>query len=340
MAAHTLSCDEVMDRCDTAEPRPMVRIDHLFGGWNRPTVVAPQAPAAQSLLEAIQGEQLEEAVADSSALREPRLGTSSLRTAPTSATGLPTGDGTDANRVTFFTAQGSDVWCAGLAVFASTTDWQDSQERLQEALNEHIRMDQPPVVCLAQMLRQALKLGPSAAWLKRIAHTKPSGVQWSALVTVNDREKMRVVFDTGAEWPIVRRNCVTDEQWEEKWDCDVTTVGVGGLIDYLYCVAVDIHIHRHGKRYTLTIPAMVAMDNQITRDAELLIDFITILTLLHDINVETPTQPVHTYRDLPSLKRAVDAFANYQKTETNSTFRRRLMTVTDDQGEYTPKTHG
>ena len=119
----------------------------------------------------------------------------------------------------------------------------------------------------------------------------------------------------------------------------MTTVGVGGLVNYLYCVAVDIHI-RHGNcRYTLTIPAMVAMDNQITRDAELLIDFITILTLVHDIDIEIPTQPVHTYRNLSSLKRAVHAFANYKKDETNGTFRRRLMTVTDDQGEYTPTTH-
>ena len=322
------------------EPHPGVRIDHLFGGWSAPSVAAPSAPAAQNLLQAIHDEQLEEALADEFQPPGPTLDASFFHAVseaqPPAA--LPEAE-PNAERTTFFTARGNNVWCAGLAVFASTTHWQDCTVQLQEALDKHIQTDQPPVVCLAQMLRQTLKLGPTAAWLKHIIRSKPSGVQWSAFVAVNDRDKMRVVFDTGAEWPIIRLSCVTEEQWEQRWDCEVTTVGVGGLVNYLYCVAVDIHI-RHGNcHYTLTIPAMVAMDNQITRDAELLIDFITILTLVHDIDIEIPTQPVHTYRNLSSLKRAVHAFANYKKDETNGTFRRRLMTVTDDQGEYTPTTH-
>ena len=87
-------------------------------------------------------------------------------------------------------------------------------------------------------------------------------------------------------------------------------MGIGGLRRYRHCVPVEVH-HPHGL-WTLRFPAMVASDNRITRDCELLLDLITIITLIQNFNFDDVTNPVHTFRSLSRIIRAVKAFANYE----------------------------
>ena len=69
---------------------------------------------------------------------------------------------------------------------------------------------------------------------------------------------------------------------------------------------------------------------------ELLLDLITIITLIQNFNFDIVTNPVHSFRSLSRLIRAVDAFAHYEPTPQSGRFKQRLMQVISPHGHYTP----
>ena len=223
--------------------------------------------------------------------------------------------------------------CAGVAVFASMSEYAKETQWEEHTLQHHRDQDRIPRACFGRPDDQRYH-GQGRAWLDAVSLLGQSGVQYSTLLSANDRAQMRAILDMGAEYPIIRRNCVTPEQWEEAWPCTSKTMGIGGLRRYSHCVPVEVH-HPHGL-WTLRFPAMVASDNRITRDCELLLDLITIITLIQSFNFDIVTNPVHTFRSLSRLIRAVDAFANYEPAPQRGRFKQRLMSVISPQGNYTP----
>ena len=223
--------------------------------------------------------------------------------------------------------------CAGVAVFASMSEYEKETRWEEHTLQHHRDQDRIPQACFEHPVGQRCH-GQGRAWLDAVSLLGQSGVQYSTLLAANNRAQMKAILDMGAEYPIIRGNCVTLEQWEEAWPCTSRTMGIGGLRRYRHCVPVEVH-HPHGL-WTLRFPAMVASDNRITRDCELLLDLITIITLIQSFNFDDVTNPVHTFRSLSRLIRAVDAFATYEPAPQRGRFKQRLMSVISPQGNYTP----
>ena len=223
--------------------------------------------------------------------------------------------------------------CAGVAVFASMSEYEKETRWEEHTLQHHRDQDRIPQACFEHPVGQRCH-GQGRAWLDAVSLLGQSGVQYSTLLAANNRAQMKAILDMGAEYPIIRGNCVTLEQWEEAWPCTSRTMGIGGLRRYRHCVPVEVH-HPHGL-WTLRFPAMVASDNRITRDCELLLDLITIITLIQNFNFDDVTNPVHTFRSLSRLIRAVDAFATYEPAPQRGRFKQRLMSVISPQGNYTP----
>lgn len=228
----------------------------------------------------------------------------------------------------------SRIHCAVIAVFASITQYREAVEQNDAGTNTSAQQESSPHVGSAQLLPPQMDVSPLSLWLAAVERASQEGVQYSTLMPVNKHPSLKCIYDMGAEFPIIKLRCVTLAQWAKKWACGAVTVGIGGLTNYPWCVPVDIH-HPQGL-WSLRIPAMVAMNNQITRDCDLLIDLITIITLLISFYFKNPTQPVHTFRSLAELLVAVNAFAAYTPKSTQGAFRRRLMSVCSPYGEYTP----
>jgi hypothetical protein len=231
--------------------------------------------------------------------------------------------------------QHSRVHCAVIAVFASMMQYREAVEQNEAGTNVPTQQESSPHVGSAQLLPPQIDASPLSIWLAAVERASQEGVQYSTLMPVNKYPSLKCIFDMGAEFPIIKKRRVTLAQWANKWECGAVTVGIGGLTTYPWCVPVDIH-HPQGL-WSLRIPAMVAMDNKITRDCDLLLDLITIITLLISFCFKNPTRPVHTFRSLTELLFAVNAFAAYTPNTTQGAFRRRLMSVCSPYGEYTPK---
>ena len=227
--------------------------------------------------------------------------------------------------------------CAGVAVFASMSQYAKETEQEEYALQHHQDKDRIPRACFMRTENQRYQ-GLGRVWLDAVSLLEQSGVQYSTMLPANNREQMKAILDMGVEYPIIRANCVMEDHWAASWPCTSKTIGIGGLRRYSHCVPVEVH-HPHGL-WTLRFPAMVATDNRITRDCELLLDLITIITLIQSFNFDIVTTPVHTFRTLSRLIRAVHAFTTYepvlQRGLQRGRFKQRLMSVISPNGDYTP----
>ena len=118
---------------------------------------------------------------------------------------------------------------------------------------------------------------------------------------------------------------------------DISTAGIGGITKYDRYAPTAIH--EPNGNYTLLTRAMVAEDNHITRDADLLLDFTTFVTLFGGVSLVQALNPTHTHRTLRDVKNAVYAFANYRPRvgTRQGNFRRRTMAVLTDTECYVPR---
>ena len=121
--------------------------------------------------------------------------------------------------------------CAGVAVFASMSEYAKETQQEEHTLQHHRDQDKIPRACFGRSDYQQYQ-GQGRAWLDAVSLLGQSGVQYSTLLSANDRAQMRVILDMGAEYPIICRNCVTLEQWAEAWPCTSKTMGIGGLRRY------------------------------------------------------------------------------------------------------------